>query len=39
MNVLFDGLNCETVPEAQVAQLNEMVKGELLLPNNLVESS
>ena len=28
LNVLFDELNCETVPEPVVAQLNEMVKGE-----------
>lgn len=32
LNVLFDGLNCETIPEPVVAQLGEMVKGESIGP-------
>jgi hypothetical protein len=30
LNVLFDGLNCETIPAGSVAQLGEMVKGKFV---------
>jgi len=29
LNILFDGLNNETVPESAIAQMNNITKGEL----------